>query len=343
MRRADQVPRLSDTTAVPTDVSLAPALPVDEAPREASRGRFPVGLRFMAGSALFFSAMSMLVKVASERGIPAMEIVLVRCAVMTLLTAGLARAAGVSLGGVDRRRLLSRGLAGATALSLFYYALGRLPLGDATALHYTAPIWTAALAAQLLDERPGRSLLIALALSGAGVVLITRPAIVFGGAALDTLGVAAALAGATLSGLAYVSVRQLRKTDHPLTVVFWLSWLGVTVALPFAIAGWVPLRPADWLILVAVGLTTQVAQVMMTRGLHLETAGRAVAVGYLQVVFAFGWGFLVFGTRPTAMGLLGAALVVASTLALARRKDDDLTSRGRRHRSDAVSSQTRSE
>jgi drug/metabolite transporter (DMT)-like permease len=273
----------------------------------------------MAGSALFFSAMSMLVKVASERGIPAMEIVVVRCAVMTLLTAGLARATGVSLAGVDRRRLLSRGLAGATALSLFYYALGRLPLGDATALHYTAPIWTAALAAQLLDERPGRSLLVALGLSGVGVVLITRPAVLFGGAALDTLGVAAALAGASLSGLAYVSVRQLRKTDHPLTVVFWLSWLGVAVALPFALAGWVPLRPTDWLILVAVGLTTQVAQVMMTRGLHLETAGRAVAVGYLQVVFAFGWGWAIFGAEPTALGLLGAAMVVMSTLVLGRK------------------------
>jgi drug/metabolite transporter (DMT)-like permease len=270
----------------------------------------------MAGSALFFSVMSMLVKVAAERGLPPMEIVLVRCAVMTVFTAGLARAAGVSIAGNARRTLFGRGLVGATALSLFYFALGRLPLGDATALHYTAPMWTAALAGPLLGERAGRPLLGALLLSGAGVVLVTRPAFVFGGAALDTWGVAAALGGAILSGLAYVSVRRLRDTDHPLTVVFWLSWVGVAIALPFAALEWVRPAPVDWLILVAVGLTTQVAQVLMTRGLHLETAGRAVGVGYLQVVFAFGWGWLIFGAEPTAIGLVGAAFVVVSTLLL---------------------------
>ena len=305
---------------MPTDVSLAPALPEAAEAVHAPAGRFPVGLRYMAGSALFFSVMSMLVKVASERGLPAMEIVLVRCAVMTVLTALLARGAGASLAGNDRRTLFGRGFVGAAALSLFYLALGRLPLGDATALHYTAPMWTAALAAPVLGERPGRSLLAALALSGAGVVLVTRPALVFGGAPLDTLGVAAALAGAILSGLAYVSVRKLRATDHPLTVVFWLSWVGVLIALPFAIAGWVTPSSMDWLLLIGVGLTTQVAQVFMTRGLHLETAGRAVAVGYLQVVFAFLWGWVVFSDTPVATGLAGAALVVVSTLLVARGK-----------------------
>jgi len=306
----------SDAGPVPTDVSLAPALPGAAEALEAEPGRFPIGLRYMAGSALFFSVMSMLVKVASDRGLPAMEIVLVRCAVMTVLTALLARAAGASIAGNDKRTLFGRGFVGAAALSLFYLALGRLPLGDATALHYTAPMWTAALAAPLLGERPGRALLAALALSGAGVVLVTRPALLFGGAPLDTVGVAAALAGAILSGLAYVSVRKLRATDHPLTVVFWLSWVGVLIALPFAIAGWVTPSPLDWLLLIAVGLTTHVAQVFMTRGLHLETAGRAVAVGYLQVMFAFLWGWAVFGAEPTILGLLGASLVVASTLFL---------------------------
>ena len=104
------------------------------------------------------------------------------------------------------------------------------------------------------------------------------------------------------------------------------SWTFGTLLLAialaaFALAGWVRPAPLDWLLLVAVGVTTQVAQVLMTRVLHLETAGRAVGVGYLQVVFAFGWGWLIFGAEPTATGLVGAALVVASTLLLGVRRE----------------------
>jgi drug/metabolite transporter (DMT)-like permease len=309
----------------PTDVSLAPAFADGDgrpvaARRPAARAlsAVPLGLRYMAGSALFFSVMSLLVKAASVRGLPAMEIVLVRCAVMMACTAALARVAGAPLLGHDRRTLAARGLGGAVALSLLYVALGRLPLGDATALHYTAPLWTTALAAPLLGERPNRALAGALAVSVAGVVLITKPAVLFGGAALDTAGVAAALVGSFLSGLAYVFVRKLRRTDHPLTVVFWLSWIGVAIALPFAATGWVAPDPAGWALLVGVGLATQVAQVLMTRGLHLEAAGRATAVGYLQVAFAFGWGWLAFGAAPDGVGLAGAALIVVATLLLAR-------------------------
>lgn len=315
----------AETAPAPTDVSLAPALAVPDAevPHEAAlvttRRRFPLGLRYMAASAFFFSIMSLLVKVAGERGVPTMEIVLVRCAVMVGCTAGLARAAGAPLLGHDRRTLFARGLGGAVALSLLYFALGRIPLGDATALHYTAPLWTTALAFPILGERPGRALFGGLALSLVGVLLIARPPALFGGASLDVLAVGAALVGSFLSGAAYVLVRKLRRTDHPLTVVFWLAWIGVALAVPFVAVGWRSLSAADWALCVGVGLSTQIAQVLMTRGLHLERAGRATAVGYLQVVFAFLWGAAIFGTTPDAWSLGGAALIVAATLLIARR------------------------
>jgi len=47
-----------------------------------------------------------------------------------------------------------------------------------------------------------------------------------------------------------------------------------------------------------VGITTLVAQIFLTLGLHKEDAGRAMSIGYVQVVFAFIWGAVVFGTIP---------------------------------------------
>jgi cytochrome c5 len=72
---------------------------------------------------------------------------------MAVLTASAIRHAGGSLWGTDRTTLALRGTVGAVALSLFYFGIGRLPLGDAVTIQYTAPVWTALTAALLLGER----------------------------------------------------------------------------------------------------------------------------------------------------------------------------------------------
>ena len=100
---------------------------------------------FMLGSALGFSLMSLFVKLASAE-LPAMEIVFARSVFMAAVTGGTLRLAGKSLWGTDRPTLVARGVFGATALSLFYVGIGRLPLGDAVTIQYTAPVWTSLMA-----------------------------------------------------------------------------------------------------------------------------------------------------------------------------------------------------
>jgi drug/metabolite transporter (DMT)-like permease len=73
-----------------------------------------------------------------------------------------------------------------------------------------------------------------------------------------------------------------------------------------------------WLVLLGVGLATHLGQVFVTWGFRLERAGRASAIGYLQIVFAAVWGWLLFKEGPDAWTWAGAGLIVASTLALVR-------------------------
>jgi len=68
--------------------------------------------------------------------------------------------------------------------------------------------------------------------------------------------------------------------------------------------------------LIGVGVTTQLAQVSMTRGLQMERTARATTVGYLQVAFAVIWGALVLGEIPDAWTLAGAVTIIGSILAL---------------------------
>ncbi len=273
----------------------------------------------MAGSALFFSLMTLFVKLAG-RTIPTMEIVFARSLLMAGMTYALVRRQGLSPLGNNRKLLLARGVIGVTALSLFYFAIPRIPLGDATALFYMAPIWTALSAAFFLRERTAGLVLVGMAVSLVGVVLISEPSFLFSALdALDPLAVAAVVVASMLSGLVYTIVRKLRATDAPNVIIFYLSTVGVVGALPF-LGNWVVPTGWAWLWLLGAGLTTQLGQICLTRGLHLEKAGRAISVGYLQVVFAFVWGALVFGTVPDLQSLAGAVLIVGSVLLIARRR-----------------------
>jgi drug/metabolite transporter (DMT)-like permease len=278
----------------------------------------------MALGTFWFAAMSVLVKLSGQR-LPSMQVVFVRAVLTLALSVWLVRRAGVRPAlGRRHRPLLLRGLFGSVALSCFYYSLVHLPLAEATVVQYTNPVFTALLAAWLLGERFHWAEAACAAASLAGVVLVAQPAALFGrgGAAIPTGAAAVALLGALCSAVAYVMVRRVGTSESPLVVVLYLPLVTVPLSLPFAVARWTWPTPAEWLALVGVGITTQVAQLHMTRGLQLETASRATAVGYLQIVFAAAWGALLFGQWPNRWAVLGAALIVGSTLAVARLSRD---------------------
>ena len=287
------------------------------------RARIPgltPGLQYMVLGAFWFSVMSLGVKLAGQR-LPSIEIVFVRGVITLGLSYWLVRRAGLELPGRRPGLLVIRGLFGSLALTCFYFSLVHLPLADATVIQYTNPIFTAVLAAWLLGERMSPRAVVFVATSLAGVVLVARPGFLGGSSAtIDPLHVAIALLGALSSASAYVMVRRLRGIDHPLVIVLYFPLVTVPLTFPFVIAGWTWPTPWEWVVLLGIGASTQAGQVYMTRGLQLEAAGRATAVGYLQIVFAAAWGLVVFGEMPDVWSFVGAAVIIASTVLLARTR-----------------------
>ena len=289
-------------------------------PDVSTRRRLPIGLRYMIGAAFAFSLMSLFVKMAGQH-IPSQQIVLVRSVVTLIYSYLLLRWADQPLWGHNKPLLILRGFFGFAALSCFFFALTKLPLADATVIHYTNPVFTALFAAFFLDESLGKNELAGALLSMVGVVLIAQPGFLFGDAAdLPMLYVGIAMLGALLSAAAYVTVRKLRETEHPLVIVFYFPLVTLVGATPTALPDAVWPTPMEWLILiVGVGLCAQVGQVLLTHGLHEERAGRAMSMSYLQIVFAAIWGLLFFQEVPGPVSIGGALLVVAGTLLVARR------------------------
>jgi drug/metabolite transporter (DMT)-like permease len=279
--------------------------------------RVPIGIRHMAVGAFWFSLMSVCVKLAGRR-LPSMEIVFFR----GLLTLGLSyaiirRQNLATPWGAHRPLLVLRGTLGAAALCCFMFSLTHLPLGEATLIQYTNPVFAIIIAALWFRERMRAAEFAALAGALAGVVMVTRPSFLFGGMGghIPVNHALIALLGAAFAGSAYATIRRLRG-EHPDVVVFYLPLMQIPMSLPFVASSWLWPTPSEWLLLIGMALATQLAQLHMTRGLQVERTARATTTGYLQIVFAGVWGALIFGEHPGAWTIVGALIILASTVAL---------------------------
>jgi drug/metabolite transporter (DMT)-like permease len=282
------------------------------------------GAWLMITSALAFSVMTALVKLAGER-LPSQEIVVARALVSLVLSYALLRSAGVSPWGQDRKWLWFRGFLGFAGLSCVYGAVTHLPLAEATVIQFLHPPMAAILARIFLGEAISGRIVAASGLSFLGVLFVARPALLFAGpfasagrVPLDPLWVGVAIAGAFFSASAYVVVRRLSAREDPLVIVFYFPLVTLPAALPTIAWNFVWPVGLDWLWLMGVGLMTQVGQVSLTRGLTLLSAAKGTALSYLQVVFAALWGLLIFGDRPDPLTIVGGGLVIASSIFVSR-------------------------
>lgn len=278
-------------------------------------------------SAVGFSGMGLCVKLAGLRGFPVMEMIAARAAVSLLLSYGDIRRLGLSPLGNKKALLLLRSILGLLALIAFYTSLTQLPLAEATLIHYLNPVFTALFAWLFLDERIQWRTAVCMLLGLGGVVCIAQPQ-ALGGAALPLEAIAIGLFGAAGSGAAYTLIRYLSQSEHPAVIVLYFPLVCLPVTL---VLGWqdfiLPIG-SDWLLLLAIGVFTQIGQIGLTRGVALESAAKATALSYVQVVFAAILGIAVLGESPAIATLIGAALILSGALinqGSPRQKRPDVT------------------
>ncbi|MFO1334555.1 MAG: DMT family transporter [Piscinibacter sp.] len=270
----------------------------------------------MVLASLLFATMGVCVKLASAHYATG-EIVFYRGLVGMTMMAAMSRWQGGTLRTAVPAMHFWRSISGVTALCLWFYAIGNLPLATAMTLNYMSSVWMALflvggaimLGGQRVDGR-----LIATILAGfAGVALILRPTIEH-----DQLwhGLVGLLSG-MLSATAYLQVTALGRAGEPeYRIVFYFSLGGVAAgALSMLWTGITPHRtlegPAS---LLAVGLLASIAQLLMTRAYGTGRTLVVASLQYLGIAFAFLYGVLLFGDRVTWMALAGMGLIVGAGL-----------------------------
>ncbi len=222
---------------------------------------------------------------------------------------------GISPWGENKRLLLLRGLLGTTALFCVFQAITTLPLASATVIQYTYPTFTAIAAWFFLNEGIGRRIGMAVMLGWVGIIFVIKPNwINLNTTELPHTSVLVALAGAILTALAYISVRKLSKTEHPLVIVHYFPLVSIPITIPFILTQGVLPVGIEWIWLIGIGVFTQFGQVWITKGLSLLPAAQASSINYSQVLFSAAWGSIIFSEQIDKWTITGALFVLASTL-----------------------------
>ncbi len=271
----------------------------------------------MLGGALSFAVMGTLVHALGPRA-DWLVVALVRAVVMLVSAATLVIGSGSSLAVWRPRTLWLRSLAGSFSLVCTFYALARLPVADAVTLSNVHPLWIVLITAAVLRRAPGLGEAAGVACGLVGVALIERPHL--GG---DRLAASVALLSSVSTAVAMLGLHRLRDLD-PRAVVAHFAGVASLVS-----ATWLLLRgealspgllePATLGLLLGVGATGTLGQILLTKAYAAGPPSRVAVVGLSQVVFAMGFDVALWGRSLTPSTLAGFALVLAPTTWLSLR------------------------
>lgn len=270
----------------------------------------------MVLATLLFATMGVCIKLASVQ-YGSGEIVLYRSLTGALLMLAWTRWQGIRLATAVPSMHFWRGLSGVTALSLWFYAIGKLPLATAMTLNYMSSVWMAMFligGGVLLGSARVDGRLVATVLIGfAGVALVLRPTVEQQQAWHGLAG----LVSGMLAALAYLQVTALGRAGEPeARIVFYFSLGGIAAGLlTTAFSGMHAHTASGVVLLVAVGVLATVAQLLMTRAYRTGRTLANASLQYLGIVFSVAYGVLLFDDPLDPLALAGIALIVGAGLA----------------------------
>jgi drug/metabolite transporter (DMT)-like permease len=277
-----------------------------------------IGLKIL--SVMVFTAMAICIK-ASAPHVPPGEAVFFRSFFAIPVILVWLIAAHNLRHGLDTTHPLGhfwRGLVGTSAMGLGFTALGLLPLPEATALGYAAPLLTVIFAAMFLGEevRAFRLTAVFIGLFGVVIVLLPRLTLTTVGetSTIQALGAMAAFLGAVFAALAQVFVRKLIHTEATAAIVFYFSVTAAALSLLTLPFGWVVPTPREAVLLVGAGLLGGIGQILLTESYRHAETGVIAPFEYVSMLLALILGYLIFEEVPTRAMLAGAGLIVAAGL-----------------------------
>ena len=275
------------------------------------------GILCRIGSGLSFSTMGAMFKLASTGGFSAPELVFYRSlfSLPVVLFWVVKRENFAALRPKNPLAHVWRSSLGLLSMGLTFQALILLPLADATAINFAAPIFATILSFLVLKENVGVHRWAAVLIGFVGVLIVARP----GGSSLPVLGVLIALLAATGQAGVTTTLRHLQRSENVVSIVFWFAVAGIVVGGMLMPLFAHERSLTSFVLVIAGGFAGGIGQLLMTTSLRAPVSVVS-AFDYLQIVAATIYGWLLFSDVPKASTMVGAVLIAMSGLYTAWRE-----------------------
>lgn len=274
-----------------------------------------IGAVWMILAACFLGALSMLVRNISSDLHP-FEIAFFRNIAQLVLMLPWVVYAGIQV--VHTKRVwahVRRSTFGIGAMLIWFSVLTMMPIAEATAISFSAPLFTTAGAALFLGEKVGVRRWSATLVGFIGVLLIIRP----GFHEVGTPQILALLAAAFIAG-SMLSNKSLARTETPNAMVVWMGVFMSLFSLPPALYVWEWPSGNVWWWLLALGVVATLAHLAINRAFASADASFVAPFGFVQIPFVAGMGYIAYLEVPDVWTWAGSFVIIASGIYIARRE-----------------------
>lgn len=285
-------------------------------PANPERPLFALGLRIVAMALI--STMFVMVKYVAQTGVALPEIMFWRQLVSVPILLGWLAFTG-TMHRLRTRRMGSHAFRAATGMFGMLCNLAAavyLPLAEATTLGFTTPFFAVIVTALYLRETVGPWRWAAVIIGFIGVVVIAQP----GGELISPVGTAAGLAAGLMVAIISFQIRDLARTENPISVVFYFALFGslmMALLLPYYLTSHTPLQ---WALLLGTGAVGTAGQLLLTASLRHGAVATVVIMDYTSLIWATLYGWLIWDHLPTQATWIGAPLIIGAGVVVAWRE-----------------------
>lgn len=276
----------------------------------------PLAILTICAGVAFLVANDALAKLLTDRYGPIQILFLRNLIAVPIIATGIITMFGrASLRSNHMRLHALRGFLMLAGAWLYFTALVHMPLAEATALVFSAPIFITALSVPLLGEHVGWRRWGAVLLGFVGVLVIVQPgSATFQPAALLPVGAALCYA------IFMISARWIDRSERLWTMMLFAMLFPMLYAAPMAIASWTPVHPGDIGLSVAIAVFGSLGLALIGQAFRLAPAAIVAPFDYTALVWATGLGWLIWGDIPLLWTVLGAAIIVISGIIIILRE-----------------------